>query len=72
VERIEKEQPEAAAGPEKQLLSVDGAMVPLVGGEWAEVNRRIGERETEKTDHRFTYSPFRRFSRRNSLSWRVG
>ena len=37
VERIEKELPEAPAGPDKQLLSVDGAMVPLVGGEWTEV-----------------------------------
>lgn len=37
LERIEKELPEAPAGPDKQLLSVDGAMVPLVGGEWAEV-----------------------------------
>jgi len=41
VERIEKELPEAAAGPEKQLLSVDGAMVPLVGGEWAEVKTLV-------------------------------
>jgi len=33
VERIEKALPEAPAGPERQLLSVDGAMVPLAGGE---------------------------------------
>jgi hypothetical protein len=37
VERIEQELPPAPAGPEKMLLSVDGAMVPLVGGEWTEV-----------------------------------
>ncbi len=37
VERIEKELPPAGVGPAQQLLSVDGAMVPLVGGEWAEV-----------------------------------
>ncbi|MBU0704621.1 MAG: ISKra4 family transposase [Chloroflexi bacterium] len=37
VTRIEKELPDPPAGPEKQLLSVDGAMVPLVGGVWAEV-----------------------------------
>jgi hypothetical protein len=37
VERIEQELPPAPAGPEKMLLSVDGAMVPLVGGEWVEV-----------------------------------
>jgi hypothetical protein len=41
VERIEKELPEAPCGPEKQLLSVDGAMVPLVGGEWAEVKTLV-------------------------------
>ena len=37
VERIEKELPASPEGPEKQLLSVDGCMVPLVQGEWAEV-----------------------------------
>jgi hypothetical protein len=37
VKRIEQELPSAPAGPEKMLLSVDGAMVPLVGGEWIEV-----------------------------------
>ncbi len=41
VERIEQELPEAPAGPEKQLLSVDGAMVPLVGGEGAEVKTLV-------------------------------
>jgi hypothetical protein len=37
VERLEREAPPAPAGPAVQQLSVDGAMVPLVGGEWAEV-----------------------------------
>ena len=37
VKRIEQELPPAPVGPDKMLLSVDGAMVPLVGGEWAEV-----------------------------------
>jgi hypothetical protein len=41
VARIEQEMPEAPAGPDKQLLSVDGAMVPLVGGEWAEVKTLV-------------------------------
>jgi hypothetical protein len=41
VERIEQALPEAPAGPDKQLLSVDGAMVPLVGGEWAEVKTLV-------------------------------
>jgi hypothetical protein len=37
VKRIERDLPPAPAGPAKLLLSVDGAMVPLVGGAWAEV-----------------------------------
>jgi hypothetical protein len=41
VERIEQALPEAPEGPDKQLLSVDGAMVPLVGGEWAEVKTLV-------------------------------
>ncbi len=41
VERIEQALPEAPAGPDKQLLSVDGVMVPLVGGEWMEVKTLV-------------------------------
>jgi hypothetical protein len=37
LERLERERPPAPAGPAVQYLSADGAMVPLVGGEWAEV-----------------------------------
>ena len=37
LEAIERDLPEASQGPDLQQLSVDGAMVPLVGGEWAEV-----------------------------------
>jgi hypothetical protein len=37
VERLEREAPPAPPGPAKQYLSADGAMVPLVGGQWAEV-----------------------------------
>lgn len=36
VERLERTQPAAPAGPSVQLLSVDGAMVPLIHKEWAE------------------------------------
>src|SRR5438552_14281331 len=39
VERIEREQPPAPVGPPLQQVSVDGAMVPLVAGQWAEVKR---------------------------------
>jgi hypothetical protein len=37
VGRLECETPQAPAGPEKLFFSVDGAFVPLVGGEWTEV-----------------------------------
>ncbi|PZS37788.1 MAG: ISKra4 family transposase [Pseudonocardiales bacterium] len=46
VERLERERPAAPAGPTVQYLSADGAMVPLVGGQWAEVKTlAIGEVE---------------------------
>jgi hypothetical protein len=41
VARLEQELPPVPAGPAKLLLSVDGAMVPLVGGEWAEVKTMV-------------------------------
>lgn len=37
VERLHKEMPESPEGPAVQQLSVDGAMVPLLRGRWAEV-----------------------------------
>jgi hypothetical protein len=37
VERLEREGSVGVAGPDRQFMSVDGAFVPLVGGEWAEV-----------------------------------
>ena len=36
-EQIEREAPEPPAGVERMILSVDGAMIPLRKGEWAEV-----------------------------------
>jgi len=61
VERLERETPDPPQGPAVQQLSVDGAMVPLVHGEWAEVKtmaigtveQRLttaGEREAHTTD----------------------
>lgn len=41
VERLKQEVPQAPEGADKQRLSVDGAMVHLVGGEWVEVKTRI-------------------------------
>src|SRR3989454_2988408 len=44
VERLKQEAPQAPDGAEKQAMSGDGAMVHLVGGEWAEVKTlAIGE-----------------------------
>jgi hypothetical protein len=37
VAHIEPELPEPPEGPAKLCMRVDGAQVPLVGGEWAEV-----------------------------------
>jgi len=41
VERIERDWPEVKTGPDKLALSADGAMVPLIGGEWAEVKTLV-------------------------------
>lgn len=50
VARLERELPAAPAGPAVQLLSVDGAMAPLVGGTWAEVKTlAIGTVEARAT-----------------------
>ena len=46
VAQLEAELPEPPRGPAKQLMSVDGALVPLVGGEWAEV-KTLGLGEVE-------------------------
>ena len=37
VEHLERDAPDVPTGPAVQQVSVDGAMVPLVGGDWAEV-----------------------------------
>jgi len=41
VERIEQEWPEVEAGADKLLLSVDGAFVPVLHGEWAEAKTLV-------------------------------
>jgi hypothetical protein len=41
VVRLCDELPPVPAGPEQAVVSVDGAMVPLVGGEWAEVKTLV-------------------------------
>jgi hypothetical protein len=40
-DQIVTQAPPAKAGMEKALLSVDGAIIPLVGGEWAEVKTLV-------------------------------
>lgn len=48
VDRIERTVPPAPSGAAKQMFSVDGAMVPLVKGEWAEVKTLVvGEVSSE-------------------------
>ena len=37
VDRLEREQPRPPEAPARLVLGADGAMVPLVGGEWAEM-----------------------------------
>jgi hypothetical protein len=41
VERVECELPTPPQGSAQQFLSVDGAMAPVVGGEWAEVRTLV-------------------------------
>jgi hypothetical protein len=41
VERLMREAPPAPGKPAKLFVSVDGAMVPLIGGEWAEVKTLV-------------------------------
>jgi len=41
VERIERDWPEVENGPDKLILSVDGAFVPLVHGDWSEVKTLV-------------------------------
>lgn len=64
VERIECELPGPGPGPAQQFLSVDGAMIPIVGGEWSEVKtmvigdvlppRRVkGEQVIQTTNHTY-------------------
>lgn len=40
-DRITREAPPPRPGPDCLLLSADGAMVPLIGGEWAEVKTLV-------------------------------
>jgi hypothetical protein len=52
VERLERELPAPPAGPELQLVSVDGAMVPLVGKQWTEVKTLAVGEVTQETDRK--------------------
>jgi hypothetical protein len=56
-DRIREDLPEPPKGAERQVISADGAFVPLVGGEWAEVKTLVvaeivqteeGEADTNK------------------------
>ena len=41
VARIERELPTPPTGPAQLFMSVDGAHIPIVGGEWAEVKTLV-------------------------------
>ena len=41
VERIERDWPEVEQGPDKLILSLDGAFVPVLKGEWTEVKTLV-------------------------------
>jgi hypothetical protein len=69
VERIERDWPEVEPGPAKLVVSADGAMVPLVAGEWAEVKTvvvsEVGEKLLEQDKQvvpMHTHSYFSRLS----------
>lgn len=52
VERLERTAPPAPEGPVRQLVSVDGATVPLLHGEWAEVKTvAIGDIQPPVLEH---------------------
>jgi hypothetical protein len=54
-QRLEQEVPPAPGGAEKQAMSGDGAMVHLVGGEWAEVKTlALGEVTRKKSGEVYT------------------
>ena len=67
VQRIERELPTPPTGPDKMLLSVDGAMAPLVGREWREVKTLvlgvIGEPVWEQGEWQVHASELSYFSR---------
>ena len=74
VERLEKESPPVPEGPALQQMSVDGAFVPVVGGEWAEVKTlAIGTitesvgKEGEKEVHTRDLSYFSRLAEHESF-----
>ncbi len=75
VEALEEELPEAPEGPALQQLSVDGAMVPLLHQEWAEVKTlaigTIGEpvlEEGHRAVHAKEMSYFSRLAEHQSFS----
>jgi hypothetical protein len=50
VEQIERDWPQVPVGPQKLVLSVDGAMVPLLRGEWGEVKTLVVGEVSEPTE----------------------
>ena len=67
VARLEREQPPPPAGPQRQQVSAEGALVPLVGGTWAEVKTvaigRVGEPVLEDDEWQVHATDLSYFSR---------
>jgi hypothetical protein len=56
-ERVRTDLPPAPPGPLRQQVSVDGAMVPIVGGEWREVKTlAVGDLDAGEPGHAGTWS----------------
>ncbi len=76
VEHLEQTCQPEPSGPDKLVLEVDGAMVPLVGGEWAEVKTLVigeaGQPVTVRGESQVTLeevSSFSRLSDCDSFAW---
>lgn len=67
VEHLEQTCQPEAGGPDQLVLEVDGAMVPLVGGEWAEVKTLVigkaGQPVTVRGESQVTLEEVSSFSR---------
>jgi hypothetical protein len=62
-DRIRKDLPEPAKGAERQIISADGAFVPLIGGEWAEVKTLVAGEVVQNEEGEASTTQVSSFSR---------